>query len=87
MKITSKSLKKLIREMLLFEQQTAQEAAVEQYISGELLPKAKDELPKEDIIEQGEGAGYRSEDIESALEALELSGTIEIGDDDVIVRL
>ena len=58
-----------------------------QYISDELLANAKDELPKEDIIEQGEGAGYRSEDIEAALEALELSGTVEIGDDDVVVRL
>ena len=84
MKITSSSLKKLIRETLLFEQQTT---AIEQYISDELLPKPDDELPKTDIVEQGEGAGYRSEDIDVALEALEMSGVIEIGDDDVIVRL
>ena len=85
MKITSKSLRKLIRESLLIEQDDI--AAIEQYISDELLSEPKDELPKEDIIAQGEGAGYRSEDIEEAIEALELSGTIEVGDDDVIVRL
>ena len=84
MKITSRSLKKLIRETLLLEQQIA---AIEQYISGELLSKPNDELPKIDIVEQGEGAGYRSEDIDAAIEALELAGVVEVGDDDVIVRL
>tara|TARA_A100001011_G_scaffold388470_1_gene468129 strand:- start:1675 stop:1938 length:264 start_codon:yes stop_codon:yes gene_type:complete len=87
MKVSKSQLLSIIKEALLFEQNDREIAVIEQYISDELLPEKNDELTKVDVIEQGEGAGYESEDIESAIESLEGQGIIEVGDDDVIVRI
>jgi len=86
MRISKKQLLTIIQEALILEQ-PEEVSAIETYISEELLPNAKDELPKVDIVEQGEGAGYKSEDIEEAIEALTEKGIIEVGDDEVLVKL
>ena len=44
--------------------------------------KETGQIAKKELIQKGEGAGYRSADIEAALESLVDGGTIEIGDDD-----
>ena len=85
MRVSKKQLLKIIRESLLLEQEEV--SAIEQYISDELLPNMNDKLSKEDVIEQGEGAGYESEDIEEALTSLAEQEIIEVGDDDIIVKL
>jgi len=84
-KITSQQLKRIIQRSIL----TEQNRALEEYLVDELLVDTLDsddketgQIAKKELIQNGEGAGYRSADIEAALESLVDGGTIEIGDDD-----
>jgi hypothetical protein len=84
-KITKRQLQRIIRGSIL----TEQNRALEEYLVDELLADTLDsddkdtgQIAKKELIQKGEGAGYRSADIEAALESLVGGGTIEIGGDD-----
>ena len=84
-RITKRQLQQLIREGILSEQNRA----LEEYLVDELLVDTLDsddtetgQIAKKELIQKGEGAGYRSADIEAALESLVDGGTIEISDDE-----
>ncbi len=84
-KITRNQLQRIIRKSIL----TEQNRALEEYLIDELLAdtlgsddKDTGQIAKKELIQKGEGAGYRSTDIEAALESLADGGTIEISDDD-----
>ena len=84
MKISRTQLRKLVREALLLEQDDVIEN-IKDFIVDDILDSA-DAMSIEDVIEQGEGAGFESEEIEEALEELVADGIIVDKDGEVSLQ-
>lgn len=73
MKVTHKQLRTLISEILLLEIEDdgtgTGEKAIQSFIVDELLATGKD-FTREDIIQQAEGAGFESEEIDEVIDSL-----------------
>lgn len=77
MRITRRQLRRIICELSDAEAnaQGIGPEAIKAYILDELLPKEK-KLSMKDLIQQSEGAGFESEDIQQAIDELVESGEV-----------
>jgi len=71
MKVTRRQLREIILEVIMREQtgDGTEDSAVRAFIVDELLATGED-LTREDIIQQAEGAGFDSKEVEEVLEVL-----------------
>ena len=86
MKITRQRLRKLIREAIISEQvdDGTGESAVRAFIVDELLAN-NDKLTKEDIVQQSEGAGFDSAEVEEILVQLIETEVLEEKEEFIVV--
>lgn len=86
MKVTRRQLRKLIKEVLLFEQldDGTGESAIRAFIVDELLADESD-LTREDIIQQAEGAGFDSKEVEEVLDVLLETEVLEEKEEFIVV--
>ena len=71
MKITRRQIRRLISEILLVEEMGdgTGEKAIQAFIVDELLVQDED-FTREDVLQQAEGAGFDSKEVEEALDLL-----------------
>tara|TARA_B100000519_G_scaffold203338_1_gene225722 strand:+ start:5223 stop:5486 length:264 start_codon:yes stop_codon:yes gene_type:complete len=86
MKVTRRQLRKLIKEVLLLEQldDGTGDSAIRAFIVDELLAD-EDELTREDIIQQAEGAGFDSKEVEEVLDVLLETEVLEEKEEFIVV--
>ncbi len=86
MKVTRRQLRKLIKEVLLFEQldDGTGESAIRAFIVDELLADEAD-LTREDIVQQAEGAGFDSKEVEEVLDVLLETEVLEEKEEFIVV--
>lgn len=84
--ITQKQLRKLIKEILILEQEGdgTGDTAIQSFIVDELLATG-DDLTREDIIQQAEGAGFDSKEVEEVLDVLLETEVLEEKEEFIVV--
>lgn len=84
MRITRRKLREIIKETLLLEQEGVGSGAIEAFILNDLLEE-NEEMPLEDILEQSEGAGFDSKEVEEVVAILLDTG--QLVDEDGAISL
>jgi len=83
-RITRRKLREIIKETLLLEQEGVGSGAIEAFILNDLLEE-NEEMPLEDILEQSEGAGFDSKEVEEVVAILLDTG--QLVDEDGAISL
>ena len=86
MKITRRQLRKIIQEAILREQADdgTGDTAIRAFVVDELLATG-DDLTREDIIQQAEGAGFDSKEVEEVLDMLLETDVLEEKEEFIVV--
>ena len=86
MKVTQSQLRAIIREAIILEQADdgSGESAIRAFIVDELLA-SNDEMTREDVIQQSEGAGFESKEVEEVLDALLETEVLEEKEEFIVV--